>query len=443
MSRPQYRRSAFFRFAVALPLLLAALSGLLLWPIYREAVDHIRAQVHAAIERDSWDLEVEFHENGIDGLINAIEQRQARQLDPSTVYLLIDANGGVLAGSLANWPATVARQDRAWAEFVTDQGEQAEVQVFQLFGQRWMLVGRRSPLASFDRSLALQLGWTVAAMFALSAFAAAWFSARLRRRLRGLAQDAEAIRGGDLDRRLLISPRRDEIDDLAERFNRTFADLERLVDGARQVSSHLAHDLRRPLQAARQHLEELAHRSNLDGRARHAIEASLAEIDQLLGTFAALLRLARLQAGGFERSSEWIDLDRVVADAVELYTPVAQAAGHQLRAALVPCRMQGDRHLWFQLLQNLIENALNHGHSDIDIELQASGELSVRDHGPGVPPESLPHLGERFYRADPARSAPGIGIGLALAKAIAEHHGASLSFENAQPGLRARLRPRE
>ncbi len=443
MSRPQYRRSAFFRFAVALPLLLAALSGLLLWPIYREAVDHIRAQVHAAIERDSWDLEVEFHENGIDGLISAIEQRQARQLDPSTVYLLIDASGIVLAGSLARWPAGVARQDRAWAEFRTDQGEQAEVQVFQLFGQRWMLVGRRSPLASFDRSLALQLAWTVAGMFALSALAAAWFSARLRRRLRGLAQDAEAIRAGDLGRRLWLSPSQDEIDDLAERFNRTFADLERLVDGARQVSSHLAHDLRRPLQAARQHLEELAHRSNLDGPARHAIEASLAEIDQLLGTFAALLRLARLQAGGFERSSEWIDLDRVVADAVELYTPVAQAAGHQLRAALVPCRLQGDRHLWFQLLQNLIENALNHGHSDIDIELQASGELSVRDHGPGVPPESLPHLGERFYRADPARSAPGIGIGLALAQAIAEHHGASLSFENAQPGLRARVSPHE
>ena len=443
MSRPQYRRSAFFRFAVALPLLLAALSGLLLWPIYREAVDHIRAQVHAAIERDSWDLEVEFHENGLDGLISAIEQRQTRQLDPSTVYLLIDANGVVLAGSLSRWPANVARDDRAWSEFVTDQGEQAEVQVFQLFGQRWMLVGRRSPLASFDRSLAWQLAWTVAAMFALSAFAAAWFSARLRRRLRGLAQDAEAIRAGDLERRLWLSPRQDEIDDLAERFNRTFADLERLVDGARQVSSHLAHDLRRPLQAARQHLEELAHRSNLDGRARHAIEASLAEIDQLLGTFAALLRLARLQAGGFERSSEWIDLDRVVADAVELYTPVAQAAGHQLRAALVPCRMQGDRHLWFQLLQNLIENAINHGHSDIDIELLASGEITVRDHGPGVAPESLPHLGERFYRADPARSAPGIGIGLALAKAIAEHHGASLSFENAQPGLRARVQPHE
>lgn len=437
----QGRGSAFFGFAVALPLALGALSGLLLLPIYREAVTHIREQSHAAIERDSWDLEVEFHEHGIDGLIAAVEQRQARELDPNTVYLLVDAKQQVLAGSIAQWPTDIVATDRAWVEFTSADGVPIEGQVFQLFGERTLLVGRRSPLVSFDRSLALQLGWIVAALIVLSAAAAAWFTWRLRRRLRGLAADAEAIRAGDLGRRLDISSRHDEIDTLAERFNRTFADLERLVDSTRQVSSHLAHDLRKPLQRARQHLDELAHRSGLDGAARQAIESSLAEIDQLLGTFAALLRLARLQAGGFERSSEWIDLDRVVADAVELYTPVAAAAGHALRADVHPVRTQGDRHLWFQLLQNLIENALDHGGGDIDVALDANGELSVRDHGPGVPNEVLAHLGERFFRADPARSGPGIGIGLALARAIAEHHGTTLSFENAAPGLRARVRP--
>ncbi len=435
------RRSAFFGFVVALPLVLGAISGLLLWPIYREAVEHIREQVHAAIERDSWDLEVEFHENGIDGLVAAIEQRQARELDPNTVYLLVDARQDVLAGSLSRWPEGVVAADRAWVEFRSEHGEPIEGQVFQLFGERTLLVGRRSPLVRFDRSLALQLGWIVAALIVLAAAAAAWFTWRLRRRLRGLAADAEAIRAGDLGRRLITSPRNDEIDTLAERFNRTFNDLERLVDGTRQVSSHLAHDLRRPLQAARQHLDGLAHSDGLDAAARQAIEASLAEIDQLLGTFAALLRLAKLQAGGFERSSDWIELDRVVADAVELYTPVAAAAGHALRTQLQPARIQGDRHLWFQLLQNLIENAIHHGHSDIDVTLAGNGEISVRDHGPGVPDEVLARLGERFFRADPARSAPGIGIGLALARAIAEHHGATLSFENAGPGLRARVIP--
>lgn len=432
-----HRRSAFFRFAVALPLLIGAVAALLLVPIYREAVGHIRDQVRAAIERDSWDLEVEFHEHGIEGLIARITERTERELDPGDLYLLLDAQDRVLAGNLAQWPAGVPLADRAWAEFRTPDGREAEGQAFLLFGKRKLLVARLSPLASFDRHLALQLAWTALAMLALAAGAAAWFTWRMRRRLQVLAADADAIRQGDLARRLHLREPGDEIDALAARFNQAFGDLERLVDGMREVASHLAHDLRRPLQAARQRLDELAQRPALDAPSRQAIEASLGEIDQLLSTFAALLRLARLQAGGFERSQDWVDLDRVVQDAVEMYAPVAAAAGHALRAQIAPFRAAVDRNLWFQLLQNLIENAISHGRSDVEVDLDAAGTLSVRDHGPGVPQESLARLGERFYRADPARSAPGSGIGLALARAIAEHHGARLRFENAAPGLLA------
>ena len=99
------RRSAFFRFAVALPLLIGAVAALLLVPIYREAVEHIQGQVRAAIERDSWDLEVEFHEHGIEGLIARIAERTERELDPGDLYLLLDAQDRVLAGNLPQWPA--------------------------------------------------------------------------------------------------------------------------------------------------------------------------------------------------------------------------------------------------------------------------------------------------------------------------------------------------
>jgi len=434
-----FRRSAFFRFAIALPVLIGLLAGLLMWPIYREAVEHIRSEVRAAIERESWDLEVEFHERGIDGLIAEINERTRRDLDPRTLYLLVDQHDVVLAGTLSQWPSGAPREDRSWISFQTDAGEHAEGQVFRLFGERSLLVGRRSPLASFDRHLAWQLVWSVLAMFVLSALAASWFTWRLRLRLQGLASSAQAIRAGDLASRLAITARRDEIDALAEQFNQTFADLEQQFEATRQVSSHLAHDLRRPLQAARQRLDELAHRSTLDSDARHAIEASLQQIDDLLSTFAALLRLARLQAGGFERSSEWLDLRQVVVDAAELYTPLFAAAAWSLRLDLQACSIQGDRHLWFQLLQNLIENALQHGQSDVDIRLAADGELIIRDHGAGVSDADLARLGERFFRADPARSTPGVGIGLALARAIAEQHGYSLVFEQAEPGLCARV----
>lgn len=439
MARTGPGHSAFFRFAVLLPLLISLVAGLIFVPIYREAVGHIGSEVRSAIERESWDLEVEFHENGIDGLIDELDKRTERELDPRTIYLLTDSRDEVLAGNLAAWPVAVPREDHSWAQFQTEDGEHAEGQVFQLFGGRSLLVGRRSPLASFDEHLALQLGVAVVAVFLLSALAAAWFTSRMRKRLAGLAMDAEAIRGGDLGRRLVISPRKDEIDTLADRFNRTFADLERLVDGTRQVSSHLAHDLRRPLQAARQRLDELANRHTLDTDAEQAIQASIGEIDTLLATFAALLRLARLQAGGFERSERQIDLAQIVADAVEMYQPVAADVGREIEITVQPLNLRGDRHLWFQLLQNLIENAINHGAGTVEIELNPEAGLCVRDHGPGVSDDLLERLGERFFRADPARSAPGFGIGLALSRAIAEHHGATLSFENAHPGLRARV----
>jgi signal transduction histidine kinase len=285
------------------------------------------------------------------------------------------------------------------------------------------------------------MAWAALAVFALSALAAGWFTWRMRLRLRGLARDAEAIRAGELGRRLTLGPRLDEIDELAAAFNRTFADLERLVDGVRQVSSHLAHDLRRPLQLARQRLDALAHAQPPGTATRDAIEASLGEIDALLGTFAALLRLARLESGGFERGTERIALERVVADAVDLFAPVAEAAGRQLCATLAPVAVQGDRHLWFQLVQNLIDNALQHGGGAIEVSLDAQSGLCVRDHGGGVPDAALARLGERFFRVDVARSTPGVGIGLALVRAIAEHCGASIEFSNAAPGLQVRCVP--
>lgn len=435
----RFRRSAFFRFAVLLPLLVSGLAALLFVPIYREAVQHIRAEVIAAIDRESWDLEVEFHEGGVEGLIAAIDKRGERELDPRAVYLLLDAQGRILAGNWHGWPDAVPRDKRQWVAFQASDGEAVEGQVLPIFGARTLLVARRSPLVRFDEHLAVQLAWAALAVFAVSALAAMWFTSRLRRRLRGLAQGAEDIRRGDLGRRLSLTRRGDEIDALADRFNRTFADLERLVDGVRQVSNHLAHDLRRPLQLARQHLEVLSH-SALEPQARAAIDASLIEVDDLLGTFAALLRLARLQAGGFELSEEVVDLARVVSDAGELFAPVAAESGRQVHLLVQACQLRGDRHLLFQALQNLIENALSHGAGDIDIELRANGILEVRDYGEGVPDEALSRLSERFYRVDQARTAPGIGIGLALTAAIAELHHGELRFANAKPGLRAQIR---
>ena len=431
---PPLWRSVFVRLLVLLPLLLVVLAALWLWPSWREAVGHIESELEAAIEREGWDLQVEFHEHGIEGLVAAIGQRVERELDPRARYLLLDRDGRRLAGNLSAWPADFVADAEGYGRFAAVQGGEVAARRLELFGDRRLLVGRVSPVLAFESALASRLLTAALLLAVLAALATLWFASRLRRRLALLLREAEEIRRGDLSRRLLARGRGDEIDALTEAFNRAFGDLERLLRGAREVGAHLAHDLRRPLQHARRELEEALAAAPAEGQA--ALESSLARLDELDSTLGALLRLSRIESGDLGRDSEPVRLDAVAADALELLAPLAEAQGRPIRASLQPCTLSGDRHLLFQLVQNLLENAIRHGGGGIEVGTGATATLWVRDEGPGVDPEALPRLGERFYRADPARGTPGSGIGLALARAIAEAHGYALAFENLDPGFR-------
>lgn len=428
------RRGALFRFAVGVPLIGALIAGALFVPIYREAVSHIRTELRTSVERDSWDLEVEFHEGGIEALKAAIAKRTERDLDPRAIYGLRDG-ADIIAGNVRNWPLT--RKGDAWRQFDLTDGN-AEGQIVRLFGGRELLVARRSPLQTFDQHLATQLALAVLAVFALSFGATLLMSRRLRQRVRRLGRAADAIRHGDLTRRLELSPARDEIDGLAERFNQTFADLERTVDGMKQVGGHLAHDLRRPLQGLKRRLESLLQRAP-DRATENALIECIHELDELLETFSALLRLGKLEAGGYALHRERIDLGKIVGDAIEFLAPLAEQTGRRLLQEIVSVPYDGDRHLWFQLAQNLIGNAIAHGRGDIEVRLDAE-EFSVRDYGPNLDVGTLLQMGQPYFRADRARSTPGIGIGMALARAIAEAHGGEMLCENANTGLRVRVR---
>jgi signal transduction histidine kinase len=419
---------------VLLPLLVAIVAAMLLWPGWREAVGHIEAELHATIEREGWDLQVEFHEHGIEGLVAAVGERVEREIDPRARYLVMDSAGQRLAGNLAGWPADFAADADGYGHYLEPGGIRVEARQIELFGARRLLVGRVSPVTEFESALAGRLLAAALLLTVLAGSASLWFAWRLRRRLAHLLHEAEEIRRGDLSRQLVARGRGDEIDALTEAFNRVHGDLERLLHGARELGAHLAHDLKRPLQHGRRELEDAL--ASAPAECRAALETSLLRLDELDATLGALLRLARIESGGLGRASENQRLDTVAGDAIEWLAPVAEAAGRRIESRLEACTLPGDRHLLFQLVQNLIENAIRHGAGVIEVGTRADGTLWVRDEGPGVPTEALPRLGQRFYRADPARGTPGSGIGLALARAIAEAHGGTLRFENLDPGFR-------
>ncbi|MBL8448079.1 MAG: HAMP domain-containing histidine kinase [Zoogloeaceae bacterium] len=422
-----------------MPVVIGAILAAVFYPLYRQAEEHIRQEVHAAIELEILSLDDHLHEKGLAGLVEELGERVASPVDPDAVYCLADTQDRVLAGNLPAWPAGLTRQDEAWFRIKDAAGHNIEGKIFVLYGGERLLVGRRSPLAPFRESMTIRLAWSGALTILATALIVGAFMRYLHRRLQRMADEAKAIQRGHLSRRLSLNARRDELDLLAVRFNQAFDEIERLVDATRHVSSAVAHDMRRPLIHLRNTLEaelaELAPGTKLAQR----LKALVGQTDALLATFSALLRLARLESGTWEVRRQPCDLAEIAEDAVDLYAAQAEQEARSITLAGGPLVVEGDRDLLFQLFQNLLENALRHGAGTVAVELARDGgnaRIQVRDQGPGVPAAALPRIFERFYLADPSRSEVGSGVGLALVKGIVEAHGGRVTAENGAPGLR-------
>jgi signal transduction histidine kinase len=174
------------------------------------------------------------------------------------------------------------------------------------------------------------------------------------------------------------------------------------------------------------------------------VEAAIADADGLLVTFNALLRIARVEAGSGVTLTP-VDLSAVLADAVELYEPLANERGQDLAAALAPgVTVPGDRDLLFQAAANLLDNAVKYTPEGgrIRVSLERFGNeahVIVADNGPGIPAEERGKVFRHFYRVEASRSTPGNGLGLSLVAAIARLHRATIRLEDNAPGLRVVL----
>jgi two-component system sensor histidine kinase MprB len=267
-----------------------------------------------------------------------------------------------------------------------------------------------------------------AALGALVARAALAPVRRFTRRTEALANDPP-----DVSERIEVRGR-DELARLARSFNATLDALERSVESQRHLVADASHELRTPLASLRANVQTLEHADALTAAEREALIADVvAELDELAGLVSDVAELARGARPGC-RELDDVALDRLLATLVERArgrAGVDVAFTVELERTVVA----GEPDRIGRALANLIDNAVKWSPTGAKVEVTLrDGTVAIRDHGPGFAPADLPHVFERFYRADRARGMPGSGLGLAIAKQAAEAHGGSVTADNAAGG---------
>ncbi|HET8997719.1 MAG TPA: HAMP domain-containing sensor histidine kinase [Acetobacteraceae bacterium] len=441
-------RSAGFRFAVVYALLLAASAAALAMFLWWSTAGLLDRQTEAAIRADAQGLAERWQEGGLPALVLTIDERLSGNVDDDALYLLANARMQRIAGNLDHWPAVV-RTNSTWYELPVDRAgtlSLALVWDYDLPGGYHLLIGRDVQVrAQLRRLLTDALLWALVIVAAMAIAGALVVRSLLRRTLANVSSTANAIAAGDFAQRVKLSGRGDEFDQLAEVINDMLDRIGRLMDGVRQVSNAIAHDLRTPITRARTRLEEASLRADSPEALRAAIDRATADLDGIVAVFQALLRISEIEAGSRRSAFTSLDLAPALADLAELYEAVAEEKGVALTAD-IPERLPayGDRELIQQAVANLLDNAVKFSPPGGTVRLRAAAvpgsvEVAVVDEGPGIPAEDLKRATERFFRGESARSTPGAGLGLALVQAVAQLHAGTLRLEDAHPGLAASL----
>ena len=264
-----------------------------------------------------------------------------------------------------------------------------------------------------------------------------------RRALQPVGQLTAALRSisiGNLSERLPSRATGDEIEQLAETCNEMLSRLEAAVAEIKRFTADASHELRSPLSYIHMVAEYALRNPGLRAECRESFEEILAESRDATRLLEEMLLLARADAGHVDMAFETADLGELVKDVFERARIPAQAKGHQIRLRCADrVEVHGDRAGLHRLVWTLLDNAIKYtpqgGRIDVSLERDGShGRLRVQDNGIGIPPDLLPRVFERFFRADPARAqGDGAGLGLAIAKWIADVHHAVLSVDS-QPG---------
>jgi len=408
----------------------------------------ITEQITATVNGEVNGLSEQYGQGGLRRLVTVVDVRSRRP--GSSLYLVTTPSGEGLAGNVGSLEPGVLDRP-GWLETSYHRLESPEgadhralVRVVQLPGGFRLLVGR--DLEERERLFGIVVNagqWSLALVIVLGLIGGFFVSRRVLSRIDAMTGTAQTIMAGDLSGRLPVAGTGDELDRLADNVNAMLERIEALMRGLKEVSDNIAHDLKTPLTRLRNRCEQALRSAAGEASYRAALESTIAESDELIRTFDALLMIARAESGQARDNMAEFDASEIARDVGELYEPVADEKGIALKVeAPAAAPVHGNRELVSQALANLIDNAIKYAGpngkingmpAEIVVKAGNDGDritLSVADRGRVV---------ERFVRLEQSRSEPGSGLGLSLASAVARLHGGELKLEDNHPGLRTTI----
>ena len=418
----------------------------------------IDEQITSTVNGEINGLSEQYEQGGIRRLVIVVDLRSRRP--GSSLYLVTTPTGEGLAGNVGSLEPGVLDHP-GWLETNYRRLESPEgsdhralVRVVQLPGGFHLLVGRDLEERERLFGIIAHAGqWSLALVIVLGLAGGFFVSRRVLKRIDAMTDTAQTIMRGDLAGRLPVAGTGDELDRLADHLNAMLERIEALMRGLKEVSDNIAHDLKTPLTRLRNRCEQTLRHPTGDAAYRGALESTIAESDDLIRTFDALLddRARRIRPGARQHDRIRCRRNRPRcrrtvraagrregdcaqgrgqwrgAGARQSRTgqPGAGQSGRQRHQICAPGR-QGERRARPKML----------------VKAGDDGEritLSVADRGPGIPDADRGRVVERFVRLEQSRSEPGSGLGLSLASAVARLHGGELKLEDNHPGLRSTI----
>lgn len=351
--------------------------------------------------------------------------------DNGQLYLFLNQNGSL--------PDTIPSKVSRLAEGILvfdypPTGKRYAAKIHTFDDNRKMLIGTDITIISQDFKFMQWIGIASIFFVMMVVFVAYIISVFVVSGTNKIADTAhEIMETGDLSRRVNIGSRWDDLGNMAAVLNMLLDRVEELMQGVRQVSDNIAHDLRTPLTRMRSHIENLK-----DGKTKNEL---LGEADQLLNTFNALLRISRIESEKQRSQFADVNLKELLEDVAAFYEPLAEEKSITLSSSLSEENLRGDRDLLFQAYANLLDNAVKftpeNGKVDIKLAFENTRiRVEILDTGAGVSEQEKDKIFNRFYRGEKSRSSSGTGLGLSLVSAVINLHDGSIQVENTDPGLK-------